>query len=66
VIYVGTGSSKIRSNVSIGRGVYKSTDAGRTWKFSGLRDVGQISSVRVHPSNPDLGIRSRPSVIRHR
>jgi photosystem II stability/assembly factor-like uncharacterized protein len=54
VIYVGTGSSKIRSNVSIGRGMYKSTDAGRTWKFSGLRDAGQISTVRVHPTNPDL------------
>src|SRR2546423_11278250 len=35
VIYAGTGSSKIRSNVSIGRGIYKSTDAGRTWKFAG-------------------------------
>ena len=53
-IYVGTGSSKIRSNVSIGRGMYKSTDAGRTWSFIGLRDTGQISTVRVHPTNPDL------------
>ena len=54
VIYVGTGSSKIRSNVSIGRGVYKSTDAGRTWKFSGLRDAGQIATIRVDPGNPDM------------
>jgi photosystem II stability/assembly factor-like uncharacterized protein len=54
VVYAGTGSSKIRSNVSIGRGIYKSTDAGKTWKFSGLRDAGQISTVRVHPTNPDL------------
>ncbi len=53
VIYVGTGSSKIRSNVSIGRGMYKSTDAGRTWAFSGLRDAGQVSTVRVDPNNPD-------------
>lgn len=54
IIYAGTGSSKIRSNVSIGRGIYKSTDAGNTWTFSGLRDTGQIATVRVHPSNPDL------------
>ncbi|MEA3247615.1 MAG: hypothetical protein U9Q74_15790, partial [Gemmatimonadota bacterium] len=53
VVYAGTGSSKIRSNVSIGRGIYKSTDGGRRWAFTGLRDVGQIATVRVHPSNPD-------------
>ena len=41
VIYVGTGSDDIRSNVSTGRGVYKSTDAGATWSFAGLRDAGQ-------------------------
>ena len=54
VVYAGTGSSKIRSNVSIGRGVYKSTDAGKTWSFIGLRDTGQISTIRVDPTNPDL------------
>jgi photosystem II stability/assembly factor-like uncharacterized protein len=54
VVYAGTGSSKIRSNVSIGRGVYKSTDAGKTWSFAGLRDVGQISTIRVDPANPGL------------
>ncbi len=54
IVYVGTGSSKIRSNVSIGRGMYKSTDAGRTWAFAGLRDVGQVATVRVSPTNPDL------------
>lgn len=54
VIYAGTGSSKIRSNVSIGRGIYKSTDAGQTWQFTGLRDAGQIAAIRIHPSNPDI------------
>ncbi|HME06468.1 MAG TPA: hypothetical protein VKG25_05430 [Bryobacteraceae bacterium] len=54
IVYAGTGSSKIRSNVSIGRGLYKSTDAGKTWKFIGLRDVGQISAIRVNPGNPDM------------
>jgi photosystem II stability/assembly factor-like uncharacterized protein len=54
VVYVGTGSAAIRSNVSIGRGIYKSTDAGRTWRFMGLRDAGQIGAIVVHPTNPDV------------
>jgi photosystem II stability/assembly factor-like uncharacterized protein len=54
VIYVGTGSQAIRSNVIIGKGMYKSTDAGKTWRFAGLRDVGQIGAVRIHPRNPDI------------
>jgi photosystem II stability/assembly factor-like uncharacterized protein len=53
VVYAGTGSSKIRSNVSIGKGVYKSVDGAKTWVFMGLRDVGQIAAVRINPSNPD-------------
>src|SRR5687768_14199617 len=54
IVYVGTGSDGLRSNVSTGRGVYKSTDAGSTWSFIGLRDVGQIGAVRIHPTNPDI------------
>jgi len=54
IIYVGTGSSKIRSNVSIGKGMYKSVDAGKTWSFIGLADTGQIATVRVDPANPDV------------
>lgn len=53
ILYAGTGSSKIRSNVSIGRGIYKSTDGAKTWRFIGLRDVGQIATVRINPTNPD-------------
>lgn len=54
VIYVGTGSAAIRSNVIKGLGVYKSTDAGKTWTHVGLREVGAIGAVRVHPTNPDI------------
>jgi photosystem II stability/assembly factor-like uncharacterized protein len=53
IIYAGTGSSKIRSNVSIGRGMFKSVDGAKTWQFIGLRDVGQIAAVRINPANPD-------------
>jgi photosystem II stability/assembly factor-like uncharacterized protein len=54
IVYIGTGSDGIRSNVITGRGVYKSTDAGREWTFIGLRDVGQIGAVIIHPLDPDL------------
>ena len=54
VVYVGMGESHIRGNLSHGDGVYKSTDAGRTWKNVGLRDTRQIARVRIHPGNPDL------------
>lgn len=52
IIYLGTGSDGVRSNVSTGRGVYRSSDAGATWQFSGLYNVGQIGAVRIHPTNP--------------
>ena len=54
VLYLGTGSDGLRSNVSTGRGVYKSTDAGATWTFAGLYYAGQIGAVRIHPTNPDI------------
>lgn len=54
IVYVGTGSDGLRSNVITGRGVYKSTDGGKTWEFVGLRGTGQIGAVEIHPKNPDL------------
>ncbi len=54
VIYVGMGESPIRGNVSHGDGVYKSTDAGKTWQHTGLEDTRHIGRVRVHPKNPDI------------
>lgn len=53
VIYAGTGEAPIRGNVSHGDGVYKSTDAGKTWKNVGLTQTRQIARVRVHPSDPN-------------
>lgn len=53
-IYVGMGEPAIRGNTSHGDGVYKSTDAGKTWKRIGLEDSRQISRIRVHPKNPDI------------
>src|SRR5437016_4232160 len=54
VIYVGMGEATIRGNVSHGDGVYKSTDAGKTWMHLGLEDTRHIGKVRIHPQNPDL------------
>ncbi len=54
VIYVGTGSDGVRSNVSTGRGVYRSRDAGESWQFAGLYNAGQIGAVRIHPTNADV------------
>ncbi|HUF68059.1 MAG TPA: hypothetical protein VMM79_05345 [Longimicrobiales bacterium] len=54
IIYFGTGADGMRSNVSTGRGVYRTTDGGDTWSFAGLYDVGQIGALRIHPTNPDI------------
>src|SRR5688572_17375976 len=54
VIYLGTGSDGVRSNVSTGRGVWKSIDAGKTWTFAGLYNSGQTGAVRIHPTNPNI------------
>ena len=53
VIYVGTGEANIRGNVQPGNGIYKSTDAGKSWKHV-LDQEGQIGKIVVHPTNPDV------------
>lgn len=54
VIYVGQGEGTVRGNVSYGHGVWKSTDAGKTWSFSGLKESRHIPRIRIHPKNPDI------------
>ncbi len=53
VVWAGTGEAFIRSNVSIGNGVYKSTDAGRTWTHMGLEKSGRIGRVAIDPRDPE-------------
>ena len=54
VVYVGTGSACPRGNVSPGKGVYRSTDAGKTWRHIGLDEAGQVARIRVHPEDPKV------------
>ena len=52
IVYVGTGEYDIRGNVSHGDGMFRTTDAGKTWQFAGLADSRQIARVRVDPRDP--------------
>ncbi len=54
IVWAGTGSACIRGNVSPGNGVYKSTDAGDSWRHMGLEEAGQIGRVLIHPTDPDV------------
>src|SRR5437899_701802 len=54
VIYVGTGEACIRGNIVAGDGMYKSSDAGKTWQHIGLRDTQTVGRVIVNPRNPDV------------
>ena len=54
IVYVGTGTAEPRGNVQNGDGMYKSTDAGKTWTHIGLEKAGLIGGIKIHPQNPDL------------
>ena len=53
IVYVSTGSDGLRSNVIMGKGVYRSDDAGATWKGVGLENTGNSGAVLIHPADPD-------------
>ena len=54
VIYVGMGETDIRGNMSAGDGMYRSTDAGKTWEYLGLGESRFIGDIEIHPTNPDI------------
>ncbi len=54
VVYVGAGEGALRGNISYGDGVYKSSDAGKTWTNVGLKDTRQIGAIIVDPANPNV------------
>lgn len=53
IVYVGTGESNMRNTVSVGNGIYKTTDGGENWVFLGLPESEHISKVVIHPNNPN-------------
>jgi photosystem II stability/assembly factor-like uncharacterized protein len=53
VVWAGTGETSIRSNISMGWGIYKSTDAGGTWRKMGLAETGRIGRIVISPTDPN-------------
>ena len=54
IVWAGSGETNLRSSISIGNGVYKSTDSGKTWQHMGLEKTGRIGRLLIHPTNPDI------------
>src|SRR3989442_3131490 len=54
IVWAGTGEAWIRSHISVGQGIYKSTDAGKTWALMGLEKTGRIGHLAIDPKNPDI------------
>ena len=54
VVWIGMGETQFRGNIMQGDGLYKSTDAGKTWTHMGLGQIQAFARVRIHPANPDI------------
>lgn len=54
IVWAGTGEAHIRSHISLGQGIYRSTDAGKTWTLMGLEKTGRIARIVIHPRDPDV------------
>ena len=54
IVYIGMGEVQLRGSITQGDGVYKSEDAGKTWKHLGLEETQAVARIRIHPTNPDL------------